>query len=74
MSALANVIPLKPHHKSRLVVADEARLPEPAGLYGLIVLAFVLHQPVTAGERCGQCGMDWPCPQVRLAFRLREGF
>jgi hypothetical protein len=43
-------------------------------LYSLIVLALVLHAPVACDGICGQCGLDWPCPQMRLAYRLREGF
>jgi hypothetical protein len=74
MSALANVIPMKSYQKNRLVPPSDPESPEPVALYSLIVLAFVLHVPVTAGGICGQCGQAWPCPQVRLAFRLREGF
>lgn len=74
MSALANVIPLQSYQKNRLIPPTESRLPEPAALYALIVLAFMLHQPTAAGSACGQCGAQWPCPQVRLAYRLREGF
>lgn len=47
-------------------------MPEPAQLYGLICLAFVRHVPLS--ERCVQCHAPWPCEQVRLAYRLREGF
>lgn len=74
MSALAPVIPIKPYQKNRLVPRREPRIPEPAQLYCLITLTFVLHTPVTAGDMCGQCGEPWPCARVRLAFRLREGF
>ncbi len=74
MSALANVISLQSYQKNRLVLPVESRLPEPAALYALIVLAFVLHTPITNDGTCGQCGQAWPCPQVRLAYRLREGF
>ena len=49
-------------------------IPEPAELYSLIGLTFVLHVPLAAGDSCGQCGEAWPCPRVRLAFRMREGF
>jgi hypothetical protein len=74
MSALANVIPLKPYQKNRLLLPSEPRMPEPAALYALVVLAFFLHQPVTAGGVCGQCAEAWPCSQVCLAYRLREAF
>lgn len=74
MSAVAPVIPLKSRQKNQVVPVTEPRVPEPAQLYGLIVLTFFLHIPVTAGDICGQCGERWPCSRVRLAFRLREGF
>jgi hypothetical protein len=74
MSALANVIPLKSYQKNRLALAVEPQLPEPAALYALIVLAFLLHQPTAEVGTCGQCGEQWPCEQVRLAYRLREAF
>lgn len=79
--ALAPVIPLKGYQKNRLTPPVEPRIPEPAKLYCLIGLTFLLHDPVPAFESaqpgdciCGQCGLSWPCPQVLLAFRLREGF
>lgn len=50
-----------------------AEAPEPAQLYQLTVLVFVLHIPAVEGQ-CETCGQHWPCEQVRLAFRLREGF
>jgi hypothetical protein len=74
MSALANVVPMKPHHKNRLVQPTDPQSPEPAALYSLIVLALVLHTPISASGLCRQCSLEWPCPQVRLAYRLREGF
>ena len=82
MSALANIIPLKLYQKNRLVLPTEPRLPEPAALYALIVLALLLHQPTfpvmvsggTSYGDCLQCGEVWPCPQVRLACRLRDAF
>jgi hypothetical protein len=52
----------------------EARLPEPAQLYALIVLALVLHEPDPATGDCDSCHDAWPCEPVRLAYRLREGF
>jgi hypothetical protein len=74
VAALAPVIPLQPYRKNRRIPPVEPCIPEPAKLYCLITLAFLLHVPITAGDICGQCGTVWPCPQVRLAFRLREGF
>lgn len=69
MSAAASVT-----QKNRLVQRSEPRIPEPAQLYSLVVLTFVLHRSLTIGDLCEQCGLPWPCPQVCLAFRLREGF
>jgi hypothetical protein len=74
MSATANVVPLKAYQKNRLVPPTDPESPEPVALYSLIVLALVLHAPVTYDGICGQCGLEWPCPQMRLAYRLREGF
>lgn len=69
----ANVIPFRRKHDDFCedVVAD---VPEPAQLYYLIVLAFLLHTPNGHQPLCACCGQSWPCHQVRLAFRLREGF
>jgi hypothetical protein len=72
--AIAPVIPMRSWRKNRLVPVTEPRLPEPASLYSLVVLALVLHVPVTDGSICGQCAEGWPCGQARLAFRLREAF
>lgn len=66
----SNVIQLRP---KAFVDAADAPTPEPATLYGLILLAFLLHAPDTR-TRCKTCNRRWPCPQVGLAFRLREGF
>lgn len=74
MAALARVIPIKPRQHRRARPAPQPWMPEPVQLYGLIVLTFVLHIPVTAGGTCGQCGEVWPCTKIRLAYRLREGF
>ena len=74
MEALADVIPITGYRKNQLVPATEPRIPEPAQLYCLIGLTFVLHAPVTYDGVCGQCGNPWPCERVRLAYRLREGF
>jgi hypothetical protein len=49
-------------------------LPEPAGLYGLTILAFLLHTPTRVRQRCVRCETAWPCEHLRLAYRLREGF
>ncbi len=74
MSAAANVIPLKQYQKNRLVQLRDPESPEPVALYSLIVLTLVLHTPVKDDGLCRQCSLEWPCPQVRLAYRLREGF
>jgi hypothetical protein len=81
LAALATVIPLQSYEKNRLWRRTEPRIPEPATLYSLVVLALVLHHPVPAfspaapgDDICGQCGRAWPCPQIKLAYRLREGF
>jgi hypothetical protein len=70
----SNVIPLR-----RAEVVEEASLvdeplPEPAMLYGLTVLAFLLHTPTKFVRRCVRCGTAWPCDHLKLAYRLREGF
>jgi hypothetical protein len=53
-----------------------ATLPEPANLYCLIVIALFLHKPEPDHEprRCRQCRQEWPCRQLQLACRLRDGF
>jgi hypothetical protein len=51
-----------------------AETPEPAQLYCLIGLTFLLHVPSSWPEVCACCDRAWPCEPVRLAFRLREGF
>jgi hypothetical protein len=48
--------------------------PEPAQLYNLIVLAFLLHTPSGLPRACTSCGQTWPCDRLLLAHRLREGF
>jgi len=58
---------------TRTVAVDAAPAPEPVRLYHLITLAFLLHIPLP-DEDCACCDAPWPCPQVRLAYRLREGF
>jgi len=67
----SNVIPLRP--KGFVPAVAVTSTPEPVQLYHLIVLAFLLHVPEPDGW-CQTCGHDWPCQQVRLAYRLREGF
>jgi hypothetical protein len=54
----------------------DAPLPEPVQLYGLTMLAFLLHTPTPGRARqwCVRCGVVWPCDHLRLAYRLREGF
>lgn len=54
-------------------VVEQTPSPEPVRLYHLITLAFLLHTP-SADRACSCCGRTWPCQQVRLAYRLREGF
>jgi hypothetical protein len=58
------------------VKLEDAPLPEPVQLYGLTVLAFLLHTPTPgrAWQGCVRCGVVWPCDHLRLAYRLREGF
>ncbi|WP_084429519.1 hypothetical protein [Kibdelosporangium aridum] len=53
---------------------NDAPLPQPVQLYGLTVLAFLLHTPTRGLQRCVRCGTAWPCDHLRLAYRLREGF
>ncbi|MFB9726883.1 hypothetical protein [Haloechinothrix salitolerans] len=55
---------------------ERRAVPEPVLLYELICLALLLHRPGGArpDTHCDQCGKPWPCSQVRLACRLREGF
>jgi hypothetical protein len=74
MVAAANVIAMQSYRKNRLVQPSDPQSPEPVALYSLIVLALVLHTPVTCDGICGQCAESWPCPQVCLAYRLREAF
>lgn len=74
MAYLAPVIPFDRRRQNRLAAVAEPRMPEPAQLYSLICLAFVLHVPDTASGACQQCQQQWPCDHVRLAYRLREGF
>lgn len=73
MTALATVIPLP--HKELKSIAPAAASPEPLQLYGLIVIALLLHVPATeqTGAPCIACAQAWPCPQVRLACRLLDG-
>ncbi len=51
-------------------------VPEPVRLYELFYLALLVHRPCSAppGARCLLCEQPWPCPKLRLAYRLREGF
>jgi hypothetical protein len=66
----AEVVPLRPVTSTGAVAEDS---PEPHQLYHLIVLALLLHQP-TLSDGCRSCAQPWPCEQVRLACRLRDGF
>jgi hypothetical protein len=74
MSTVAPVIQLKPYQKNRLAPPTDPATPEPAQLYSLAILALALHRPLADDGPCGQCSHAWPCEQVRLAYRLREGF
>ena len=59
---------------NRLSATVNERIPEPAQLYSLITLTFVLHEPDPASGNCACCETGWPCENVRQAYRLREGF
>ncbi|MEV6238676.1 hypothetical protein [Lentzea sp. NPDC051838] len=76
MTALAAVITLHPRQKDSSAEPAEPDLPEPVQLYGLTVLAFLLHVPKQVGDKevCARCPEPWPCAHLRLAYRLREGF
>jgi hypothetical protein len=67
---VSNVIPLVGGDSSQ----GDDPLPEPATLYSLTVLAFLLHTPTELGRFCVRCWTAWPCDHLRLAYRLREGF
>jgi hypothetical protein len=67
---IGDVVPLR---STRTVAVDATPPPEPVRLYHLITLAFLVHAPLP-DQSCSSCGAAWPCPQVRLAYRLREGF
>jgi hypothetical protein len=70
----SNVIPL---HRSESIEEPslvDAPSPEPTQLYGLTVLAFLLHPPTRFIRRRVRCATAWPCDHLRLAFHLREGF
>ena len=73
VTGLAPVIPFKPYW-NRPRPVTEPRIPEPAQLYNLTVLAFLLHTPGGESPLCVTCEQKWPCDHVCLAFRLREGF
>jgi hypothetical protein len=76
MAAPATVIPLRANGKTVEVRLSAPELPEPMRLYGLTVLAFLLHVPAgIGGDRyCARCPELWPREHLRLAFRLREAF
>jgi hypothetical protein len=67
----AEVVPLRLATSTDEDAAEQP--PEPRQLYYLIVLTLLLHKPAP-GETCADCVLPWPCEQVRLACRLREGF
>ncbi|SFW74737.1 hypothetical protein SAMN04489730_3821 [Amycolatopsis australiensis] len=48
---------------------------EPLQLYALLHVYLVTHRPSRLHPgRCAMCRVPWPCPKVRLAARLRDGF
>jgi hypothetical protein len=70
-----SVIPLWTNETStKLTSHEDDPIPEPAQLYGLTVLAFLLHKPMPFMPVCVRCRTVWPCDHLRLAYRLREGF
>ncbi len=79
-TALAQAIPWQSNQTDGAgLIGEPPSVTEPAQLYGLACLAFVLHLPepdVSNGTTpsCVQCGQDWPCPHLRLAYRIREAF
>lgn len=50
------------------------KTPELVELYALLTKHFNTHVPDEDSRECQSCRHPWPCPQVRLAYRLREGF
>lgn len=64
------------HKESPESEQGTAAIPEPANLYCLILIALFLHKPDADHEprRCRQCRQEWPCRQLQLACRLRDGF
>ncbi|WP_158840549.1 hypothetical protein [Saccharothrix deserti] len=73
MTNLAAVIPLSGRDVlAENVTAPDADVPEPATLYYLTVIAFLLHTNVDGS--CPRCREVWPCDHLRLAYRLREAF
>lgn len=70
-AGLAPVIPL-PGIANRLAAASGPSIPEPVALYGLTVLAMLLHTPTGQPQMCLRCKQKWPCEHLRLAYR-REG-
>jgi hypothetical protein len=79
-TVLTQAIPCQSdEHDVAAAAGEPLSATEPAQLYGLACLAFVLHLPESdrpgAGiSSCVQCGQDWPCPHLRLAYRIREAF
>jgi hypothetical protein len=60
--------------RNALVPPQEPRVPEPAQLYTLVVLALAVHANHPTSGLCDSCAQAWPCDTARLAYRLREGF
>lgn len=73
-AGLAPVIPLPGIHANRLATVSGPASPEPVALYGLTMLAMLLHKPTGQPQMCLRCKEKWPCEHLRLAYRLREGF
>ena len=72
MTDLAAVIPLQGKDILGESAVSTADVPEPATLYYLTVIAFLLHVDVDGA--CPRCREPWPCDHLRLAYRLREAF
>jgi hypothetical protein len=69
----STIMPVRHQPQPTITGPVVAAAPEPAQLYNLTVLTFLLHTPELHGW-CVSCGQGWPCPQVCLAYRIREGF
>lgn len=74
MSALVPTTRLQRYQQNRLELPAGPRQPEPVLLYSLVVLTLASHVPYPKTAVCLHCNVAWPCPEARLAYRLREGF